>query len=106
MTKLSFQLPLGVPDVSDESRKNAMFAMVGVVAIVAIISLVFLFQHVMIVPNFGVGFVTINANEKWCNFPGELVVTDNFLVDNLRENLNYKCSHAPDQDAWCCVKPR
>ncbi len=104
MTKLSFQLPLKNLDVSDESKKNAMFAMLGVVAIVAIISLVFLFQHVMIVPNFGVGFVAVNVNEKWCNFPGGLVVTDNALVDNLKENLGYKCRHAPDEDAWCCYK--
>lgn len=104
MTKLSFQLPLGSLDVTDESKKNAMFAMLGVVAIVAIISLVFLFQHVMVVPNFGTGFQVVNV-EKWCSFPG-LVVTDDDFVNTLREKMDYKCSHAPDQDAWCCFSPR
>lgn len=105
MTKLSFQLPLGSLDVTDESKKNAMFAMLGVVAIVAIISLVFLFQHVMVAPNFGTGFQIVNV-QKWCSAPKGLVVTDADVMNALHENRGFKCRHAPDQDAWCCFPPR
>ena len=104
MTKLLFQFPKGNVELSEESKTNALFAMLGVVAIFAMISLVFLFQLVLVAPGFGEpsGFIVYKASEL-CDDPG-LIVTDNNLVNFLKEKRQYKCSHS-DQDAWCCYPP-
>lgn len=105
MTKLLFQLPTPQALATDESKGNAAHAMLGVVAIIAIVSMVFLFQHIMVVPTFGdgTGFVVYKANEL-CADPG-MIVTDNSIVDYLKERQHFKCAHTT-QDAWCCYAPQ